>query len=91
MSPVAGAESEGSILNLDKGEKINVEALQVKFEIMKEAVASSLRVNLECMGKMLASLLNTKSMVSLVQQIYFDRNIKPKLGPPRGPEANSHN
>ena len=48
---MGGAESEGSILNLDSGEKIEVEVLQVQFEIMKQAVASSLRVNLEYMGK----------------------------------------
>ena len=30
-------------------------------------------------------------MVSLVQQSYFDQNIKPKLGLARRPEANLHN
>ena len=30
-------------------------------------------------------------MVSLVQQSYFDQNIKPKLETARGPEVNSHN
>ena len=30
-------------------------------------------------------------MVNLVQQSYFDRNIKPKLGPASGPQANSGN
>ena len=58
---------------------------------MKQAVASSLTVNLACMVKMLASPLDSVSMVSLVQQSYFDRNIKPKLGPARGPKANLHN
>ena len=72
MSPIGGAESKGSILNLDKGEKINTEALQVKFKIMKQAVASSPKVNLECIGKRLASLLDYGCMVSLVQQRYFD-------------------
>ena len=91
VSPIRGAEFKGSILNLDKGEKINTEALQVKFEIMKQAVASSLRVNLEFMGKRLASLLDSGSMVSLVQQSYFDPNINPKVGPARGLEASSHN
>ena len=31
--PTGGAESEGSILNLDKGEKIHVEALQVNLKL----------------------------------------------------------
>ena len=57
---------------------------------MRQAVASSPKVNLECMGKRLASLLDSGRMVSLVQQSYCDQNIKPKLGPARGPEANLH-
>ena len=51
MSLIGGAESDSFTLDLDKGKRINAEALQVKIEIMKQAVASSLRVNLECMGK----------------------------------------
>ena len=74
----------GSTPNLDKGESIKAEVLQVKFNIMKQAVTSSLKVNLKCMGRKTASLLDSGSMVSLFQQSYFDRNIKPKLGPARG-------
>ena len=40
------------------------------------------------MGKRLVSLSASRSMVSLVQQSYFDQNIKPKLGPARELEAN---
>ena len=54
-------------------------------------MASSPNMNPEYMGKRLASLLDSGSMVSLVQQSYSDQNIKPKLGPARGPEANLHN
>ena len=58
---------------------------------MKQAVASHLRVNLECTQQKVTSLLDSGSMVSLVQQSYFEQNIKPKLGPARGQEANLHN
>ena len=58
---------------------------------MKQAMAASLKVNVECIGKRLTSLLDSGSMVSLVQQSYFDLNIKPRLGLTRGPEANLHN
>ena len=58
---------------------------------MKQAVASSSRVSLECMGKKLVSLLDSRSMVSLDQQSYFDQNIRPNLGSARRLEANSHN
>ena len=90
-SLIEGAKSKDSLLNSDKGEAIQAKALQVKYEIMRQVVASSPKVNLECMGKRLASLLDSGSMVSLVQQSYFDHNIKPKLGPARGSEANLHN
>ena len=39
----------------------------------------------------MASLIDSGSMVSLVQQSYSDRNIKQNLGPARGLEATSHN
>ena len=58
---------------------------------MKQAVAPSPKVNLVCMEKRLASLLNSRSMVSQVQQSYFDCNIKPELGPARGWKVNLHN
>ena len=91
VSPIEGAKSQGSSLNSDNGEAIQAETVQVKYEIMRQAVASSPKVNLESMRKRLESLLDSGSMVSLVQQHYFDENIKPKLGPARGPEANLHN
>ena len=91
VSLIEGAESKNSLLDLGKGKKINAKALQVKFKIMKQAVASSPKINLKCMRKRLASLLDSRSMVSLVQQSYFDRIIKPKLGPAKGLEANLHN
>ena len=87
-SLIGGAESDGFILNLDSGEKIDAEALQAKFKIMKQVAALSLRVNLECMGKKFVSLLDSRCVISLIQQSYFDQNIKPNMGPVRGPEAN---
>ena len=91
MESGGGAVSEGTMPNVDSGEKIEAKALQVKFEIMKQAEVSSLRVKLECMWKRFASLLDSRSMVSPVQQSYFGQNIKTQLGPARWPEANPHN
>ena len=88
-SPVGGVESEGSTPNVESDKKIV--ALQVKLKIMKQTVVSSSRINLECMEKRLTSLLDSGGMVSLVQQSYFNQNIKPKQGPARGPQATSHN
>ena len=42
-------------------------------------------------GEKVGIILDSGSMVSLVQQSYFDQNIKPKLSPARGQEANLHN
>ena len=50
-SPIEGAKSKDSLLDSDKGEAIQAEALQIKYEIERQAVASSPNVNLECMGK----------------------------------------
>ena len=51
MSLIEGAKSKDSLLDLDRGEAIQAELLHMKYEIMKQAVASSPKVNLECMGK----------------------------------------
>ena len=50
-SPIEEAKSKDSSLNSDKGKAIQAEALQVKYEIMRQAVAPSPKVNLECMGQ----------------------------------------
>ena len=52
-----GAESEGSIPNIDSDERIEAEALQMKFKIMRQAVASSPKISLECTGRKMVSLL----------------------------------
>ena len=90
-SLIEGAKSKDSLLNSDKGRAIQAEALQVKYEIMRQTVALSSNVNLKCMRKRLTLLLDSGSMVSLVQQSYLNQNIKPKLGPARRPETNLHN
>ena len=84
-------ESQGSIPNTYSGKRIKAEVLQVKFKIMKQAVASSPRINLECIGREMVSPLDSKSVVCLVQQSYFNSSIKPKLGPARGLKATPHN
>ena len=40
-SLIGGAKSKDSLLNSDKGKAIQAEALQVKYEVMQQAVASS--------------------------------------------------
>ena len=90
-SPIEGAKSKDYLLNSDKGEAIQAEPLEAEDEINAQVVALSPKVNLECMGKSMALLLDSGGMVSLVQQSYFDQNSKPKQGPTRGPEANLHN
>ena len=59
------AESKVSTSNLDLGEKIFAETLQIKFNLIKRAVAKSPKLNLECMGKKMASPLDSGNMASL--------------------------
>ena len=91
MSLIEGAECKGSILDLDKDKKIEAETLQVKFENYEATSGfKGQESTWNAWGK-LASLLDSGSMVSLVQQSYFDWNIKPKLEPARGLEVSLHN
>ena len=60
----------GSTTNLDLGKEIPAETLQVRFQLVKRAVAVSSKGNLECMERKMASL-DSRSMVSLVQQSYL--------------------
>ena len=54
-------------------------------------VAGSGYVKLECLDRSLPLLLDSRSMVSLICQSYFDQYIKLALGPANGPEAFADN
>ena len=57
---------------------------------MKWAVTKCSSVKLRVMGESVPSLLDSGSMVSLMQQDHFNRYFKPQLGPAEGSVADTH-
>ena len=64
--------------------------MQTKFKIMKWAVAMCPSIKLKIMGESVPSLLDSGSMVSLMQQDHFNQYFRPQLGPAEGSVADAH-
>ena len=64
--------------------------MQTQFKIMKQAVAKCPSIELKTMGESVPSLLDSGSMVSLMQQDHFNRYFRPQLGPAEGSVADTH-
>ena len=95
MSPVDGDKIQGSAelknYNVISGPPTSTNSLQTQFKIMKRAVAKCPKVNVTIMGENMPSLLDSSSVVSLMQQTYFNRYCRPQLGPAEGAVAEAHN
>ena len=95
MSSINGNKIQGSqnpkCDNFTCGPKILANSLQVQLKIMKRAVAKCTKVNITIMGENMPSLLDSRSMVSLMQQTYFNRYFWLWLGPAEGVVAEAHN
>ena len=95
MSPINGDKIQDSPNlkndNVVSGPQTSTNSLQTQFKIMKRAVAKCQRVNITIMGENMPSLLDSSSMVSLMQQTYFNRYFRPWLGPAEGAVAEAHN
>ena len=77
--------------NVVSGPPTSTNSLQTQFKIMKRAVAKCPKVNVTIMGENMPSLLDSGSMVSMMQQTYFNRYFKPSLGPAVEAVAEAHN
>ena len=75
-SLIGGLVSRGSAPNVDFGENIQAEVLQIKFSIMKQAVAFKPNSQFGMQWEEDGITLRLWKDFSLVQQSYFDRNIK---------------
>ena len=64
--------------------------MQTQFKIMKQAIAKCPSVKLKIMGESVPSLLDSGSMVSLMQQDHFNQYFRPQLGPVEGSVADAH-
>ena len=77
--------------NVISGPPTSTNSLQTQFKILKRAVAKCPKVNVTIMGENMPSLLDSSSMVSLMQQTYFNRYFRLQLGPAEGAVAEAHN
>ena len=64
--------------------------MQTQFKIMKQAVAKCPSVKLKIMGESVPSLLDSGSMVNLLQQDNFNSYFRPQLGPAEGSVADDY-
>ena len=64
--------------------------MQTQFKIMKQAVVKCPNVKLKIMGESVPSLLDSGSMVTLMQQDHFNQYFRPHLGPAEGSVADAH-
>ena len=63
---------------------------QVKIEVMQRAVATCLRINMGCGRKVIPSLLDSGSQVTLIHQSFFEQGILPHIKPADGEKAEAH-
>ena len=63
---------------------------ETKMEIMQCAVAKCPKVSISAHGIQIPSLLDSGSEVTLLQQLYFDQHIPPKIKLATGEKADAH-
>ena len=60
---------------------------QVKIEVIQKAMARCSRINMGCGRKMIPSLLDSGSQVTLICQSFFKQEILPHIEPTDGEKA----
>ena len=68
----------------------NAVSLDTKQQIMQRAVSGCPKVTLDVLGKGVPSLLDLGSMVTLIQEGYFEKNILPLLKASLGKLSEAH-
>ena len=63
---------------------------QVKIEVMQRAMATCPKINMGCGRKVIPSLLDSGSQVTLIRQSFFEQEILPHIKPADGEKANAH-
>ena len=96
-NPLNDGKVEGSqpLPRLDKEEiepqaKLQVKLMQSQFKIMKWAVAKCPSIELKVIGESVPSLLDSSSMVSLMQQDHFIRYFRLQVDPAEESVADAH-
>ena len=74
------------------GEKVSSQKVsaQVKIEVMQRAMATCPKINMGCGRKVIPSLLDSGSQVTLICQSFFEQEILPHIKPADGEKANAH-
>ena len=63
---------------------------QVKIDVMQRAMATCPKFNMGCGRKVIPSLLDSGSQVTLICQSFFEQEILPHIKPSDGEKANAH-
>ena len=86
-----------NLLQREKGivgllEKISSQQVsgQVKIEVLQRAVATCPEINMGCGRKVIPSLLDSGSQVTLIHQSFFEQEILPHIKPADGEKAKAH-
>ena len=62
----------------------------VKIEVMQRAIATCPKINMGCGRKVIPSLLDSGSQVTLICQSFFEQEILPHIKPADGEKAKAH-
>ena len=82
-------KSKGIVGSIEKISSHQVPA-QVKIEVMQRAVATCPKINMACERKVIPSLLDSGSQVTLICQSFFEQEILPNIKPADGEKAKAH-
>ena len=63
---------------------------QVKIEVMQRAMATCPKINMGCGRKVIPSLLDSGSQVTLICQSFFEQEMLPHIKPADGEKAKAH-
>ena len=63
---------------------------KVKIEVMQRAMVTCPKINMGCGRKLIPSLLDSGSQVTLIHQSFFEEEILPHIKPADGEKANAH-
>ena len=85
-----GKKDDKGIVGLLKKISSQQVSAQVKIDIMQRAMATCPKINMGCGRKVIPSLLDSGSQVTLIHQSFFEQEILPHIKPSDGEKANAH-
>ena len=86
---ITNTKSKGIVGLIEKISSQQVSA-QIKIEVMQRAMATCPKINMGCGRKVIPSLLDSGSQVTLICQSFFEQEILPHIEPVDGEKAKAH-